>query len=287
MTTEERPRGLGRGLSALIGEEAVPTRGESAAARATHRLPIAFLRPNKLQPRKRFATEELNDLADSVREKGVLQPILVRPVRGEANAYEIVAGERRWRAAQMAQLHEVPVVVRDMGDSESLEIAIIENVQRADLNAIEEAAAYYELMERFKFTQEKVAKEVGKSRSHIANTLRLLTLPEAVRALVRDGTLTAGHARTLVGLPDAEKRAQEIIAGLLNVRQAEQRSSNKRPGKPARPKDSETIDLESRVSNALGLRVKVLDRGKKGGEVRVEYRTLEQLDEIARRLSKS
>jgi len=287
MTTEERPRGLGRGLSALIGEEAVPTRGESAAARATHRLPIAFLRPNKLQPRKRFATEELNDLADSVREKGVLQPILVRPVRGEANAYEIVAGERRWRAAQMAQLHEVPVVVRDMGDSESLEIAIIENVQRADLNAIEEAAAYYELMERFKFTQEKVAKEVGKSRSHIANTLRLLTLPEAVRALVRDGTLTAGHARTLVGLPDAEKRAQEIIAGLFNVRQAEQRSSNKRPGKPARPKDSETIDLESRVSNALGLRVKVLDRGKKGGEVRVEYRTLEQLDEIARRLSKS
>lgn len=287
MTTEERPRGLGRGLSALIGEEAVPTRGESAAARATHRLPIAFLRPNKLQPRKRFASEELNDLADSVREKGVLQPILVRPVRGEANAYEIVAGERRWRAAQMAQLHEVPVVVRDMGDSESLEIAIIENVQRSDLNAIEEAAAYYELMERFKFTQEKVAKEVGKSRSHIANTLRLLTLPEAVRALVRDGTLTAGHARTLVGLPDAEKRAQEIIAGLLNVRQAEQRSSNKRPGKPARPKDSETIDLESRVSNALGLRVKVLDRGKKGGEVRVEYRTLEQLDEIARRLSKS
>lgn len=287
MTTEDRPRGLGRGLSALIGEEAVPTRGESAAARATHRLPIAFLRPNKLQPRKRFATEELNDLADSVREKGVLQPILVRPVRGEANAYEIVAGERRWRAAQMAQLHEVPVVVRDMGDSESLEIAIIENVQRSDLNAIEEAAAYYELMERFKFTQEKVAKEVGKSRSHIANTLRLLTLPEAVRALVREGTLTAGHARTLVGLPDAEKRAQEIIAGLLNVRQAEQRSSDKRCGKPARPKDSETIDLESRISNALGLRVKVLDRGKKGGEVRVEYRTLEQLDEIARRLSKS
>ena len=182
MTAEERPRGLGRGLSALIGEEAVPTRGESAAARATHRLPIAFLRPNRLQPRKRFAQEELNDLADSIREKGVLQPILARPVRGEANSYEIVAGERRWRAAQMAQLHEVPVVVRYMNDSESLEIAIIENVQRADLNAIEEAAAYYELMERFKFTQEKVAKEVGKSRSHIANTLRLLTLPEAVRA---------------------------------------------------------------------------------------------------------
>jgi ParB family chromosome partitioning protein len=288
MTAEERPRGLGRGLSALIGEEAVPTRGETAAARATHKLPIAFLRPNKLQPRKRFSPEELNDLADSVREKGVLQPILVRPVRGEANAYEIVAGERRWRAAQMAQLHEVPVVVRDMGDSESLEIAIIENVQRSDLNAIEEAAAYYELMERFKFTQEKVAKEVGKSRSHIANTLRLLTLPEAVRALVRDGKLTAGHARTLVGLPDAEERAQEIIAGLLNVRQAEQRSTAKKHGKTsARPKDSDTIDLEARVSNALGLKVLVHDKGKRGGEVRIKYRTLEQLDEIARRLSKS
>jgi ParB family chromosome partitioning protein len=288
MTAEERPRGLGRGLSALIGEEAVPTRGETAAARATHKLPIAFLRPNKLQPRKRFSPEELNDLADSVREKGVLQPILVRPVRGEANAYEIVAGERRWRAAQMAQLHEVPVVVRDMGDSESLEIAIIENVQRSDLNAIEEAAAYYELMERFKFTQEKVAKEVGKSRSHIANTLRLLTLPEAVRALVRDGKLTAGHARTLVGLPDAEKRALEIIAGLLNVRQAEQRSiAKKRDKTSARPKDSDTIDLEARISNALGLKVHVRDKGKRGGEVRIEYRTLEQLDEIARRLSKS
>jgi len=287
MTTEERQRGLGRGLSALIGEEAVPTRGETAAARATHRLPIAFLRPNKLQPRKRFAPDELNDLADSIREKGVLQPILARPVRGEANAYEIVAGERRWRAAQMAQLHEVPVVVRDMNDSESLEIAIIENVQRADLNAIEEAAAYYELMERFKFTQEKVAKEVGKSRSHIANTLRLLTLPEAVRALVRDGQLSAGHARTLIGLPDAEKRAQDIIAGMLNVREAEQRSKSKRVGGAGRyPKDAETRDLEARLSNALGLKVQVRDRGKKGGEVRVAYRTLEQLDEIVRRLSR-
>jgi ParB family transcriptional regulator, chromosome partitioning protein len=286
MAAEERPRGLGRGLSALIGEEAVPTRGESAAARATHKLPVAFLRPNKLQPRKRFAPEELNDLADSIREKGVLQPILVRPVKGEANAYEIVAGERRWRAAQMAKLHEVPVVVREMGDSESLEIAIIENVQRADLNAIEEAAAYYELMERFKFTQERVAKEVGKSRSHIANTLRLLTLPETVRALVRDGKLTAGHARTLIGLPDAEKRAHDIISGMLNVRQAEQRSTSKKTGRAdLGTKNPDTIDLESRVSNALGLKVKVLDKGRKGGEVRISYKTLEQLDEIARRLS--
>ena len=288
MTAEERPRGLGRGLSALIGEEAVPTRGETAAARAAHKLPIAFLRPNKLQPRKRFAPEDLNDLAESVREKGVLQPILVRPIKGEPNSYEIVAGERRWRAAQMAKLHEVPVVIREMSDSESLEIAIIENVQRADLNAIEEAAAYYELMERFKFTQEKVAKEVGKSRSHIANTLRLLTLPESVRALVREGKLTAGHARTLIGLPDAEKRAQEIIAGMLTVRQAEQRSTTKKHGKVAHKwVDPDTKDLEDRVSNALGLKVQVVDKGKRGGEVRVTYKTLEQLDEIARRLSKT
>ena len=286
MTAEERPRGLGRGLSALIGEEAVPTRGETAAARATHKLPTAFLRPNRLQPRKRFAADELNDLADSIREKGVLQPILVRPIKAEANAYEIVAGERRWRAAQIAKLHEVPVVVREMGDSESLEIAIIENVQRTDLNAIEEAAAYYELMERFKYTQERVAKEVGKSRSHIANTLRLLTLPEAVRALVREGKLTAGHARTLIGLADAERRAQEIMAGMLNVRQAEQRSATKKTGNAAgQPKDADTLALELRVSNALGLRVKVLDKARKGGEVRISYKTLEQLDEIARRLS--
>ena len=188
----------------------------------------------------------------------------------------------------MAKLHEVPVVIREMSDSESLEIAIIENVQRSDLNAIEEAAAYYELMERFKFTQEKVAKEVGKSRSHIANTLRLLTLPEPVRALVREGKLTAGHARTLIGLPDAEKRAQEIIAGMLNVRQAEQRSANKKSGKAQHKQvDPDTRDLESRISNALGLRVQVADKGKKGGEVRIFYKTLEQLDEITRRLSKS
>jgi len=285
MAAEERHRGLGRGLSALIGEEAVPTRGE---ARATHKLPVAFLRPNKLQPRKRFAAEDLNDLAESVKEKGVLQPILVRPVKGEANAYEIVAGERRWRAAQMAKLHDVPVVVREMGDSESLEIAIIENVQRADLNAIEEAAAYCELMERFQYTQDRVAKEVGKSRSHIANTLRLLTLPESVRAMVREGKLTAGHARTLIGLPNAEARALEIVAGNLNVRQAEQRSKTQKSSKGRSAEtDPNIVDLESRLSNALGLFVKVIHKGSKGGNVRITYKTLEQLDEISRRLSRA
>jgi ParB family transcriptional regulator, chromosome partitioning protein len=285
MAAEERHRGLGRGLSALIGEETAPTRGE---IRATHRLPVAFLRPNRLQPRKRFAPEDLDDLAQSVREKGILQPILVRPVKGEANAYEIVAGERRWRAAQMAKLHDVPVVVREMGDAESLELAIIENIQRADLNAIEEAAAYYELIERYRYTQEQVAKEVGKSRSHIANTLRLLTLPEPVRAMLRDGSLTAGHARTLIGAPDAEARANEIVSGSLNVRQAEQRSKIHKSSKARRsPVDPNIRDLESRLSNALGLRVQVMHKGSKGGEVRISYKTLEQLDEINRRLSKS
>jgi ParB family chromosome partitioning protein len=285
MAPEERHRGLGRGLSALIGEEKAPTRGETV--RATHRLPIAFIRANKMQPRKRFAAADLNDLADSIRAKGVLQPILVRPVKGETNAYEIVAGERRWRAAQMAKLHEVPVVVREMGDSESLEIAIIENVQRADLNAIEEAAGYHELMERYGYTQERMAQEVGKSRPHIANTLRLLTLPEPVKAMLREGKLTAGHARTLVGNPDAEALANDIVSGSLSVRQAEQRSARKKTKKPCRAVvDPNIADLEARISNALGLKVQVIHRGEKGGEVRISYKSLEQLDEIERCLSK-
>src|SRR5215475_4428293 len=207
---EVRHRGLGRGLSALIGEEAVPVRGE-IAARKVPSLPVAFLRPNRFQPRKRFAEDDIRDLAESIREKGVLQPILIRPIAGEPSRYEIIAGERRWRAAQLAQLHEVPVVIREIGDGEALELAIVENVQREDLNAIEEAAAYHELAERFGYTQERLAEEIGKSRSHIANTLRLLTLPEQVKAMVRDGRLTAGHARTLVGRADAEARAKDIV----------------------------------------------------------------------------
>ena len=182
---EARHRGLGRGLSALRGDEAaVAPRGEATKAQRT--LPVAFLKPNRFQPRKSFAPEELTELANSIREKGVLQPILVRPIAGEANAFEIVAGERRWRAAQAAKLHDVPVVVRELSDNESLELAIIENVQRADLNAIEEAAAYHELMDRFAYTQEKLAQQLGKSRSQVANTLRLLKLPESVKAMIPD-----------------------------------------------------------------------------------------------------
>jgi ParB family transcriptional regulator, chromosome partitioning protein len=274
--------GLGRGLSALIGEESVPTRGE---ARATHKLPVAFLRPNRFQPRKTFAAEDLHDLTESIREKGILQPILVRPLG--ADSYEIVAGERRWRAAQLAKLHDVPVVVREMSDAESLELAIVENVQRADLNAIEEAAAYHELMDRFGYTQDRIAKEVGKSRSHVANTLRLLRLPESVKAMLRDGRLTAGHARTLLGADDPEARAREIVEGAMNVREAEQRSKAK-PGKRG-GKVTEDVNVkaaESNISRLLGLNVKIVHKGDKGGEIRIRYRTLEQFDDLIRRLSK-
>jgi len=281
-----RPRGLGRGLSALIGEEAVPTRGE-ARARASRSVPTAFLRPNRLQPRKYFAGEDLNDLAQSVKEKGILQPILVRPVAGDPNAFEIVAGERRWRAAQLAKLHEVPVIVREMSDGEALELAIIENVQRSDLNAIEEAAAYHQLIDRFAYTQDKLASEVGKSRSHVANTLRLLKLPESVKAMVRDGRLTAGHARTLIGLADPEARAREILAGALNVREAEQRSQNRKERIHKRPvSDPNTKALESSVSKMLGLKVQVIHKGDKGGELRIFYKSLEQLDDLIHRLKK-
>jgi len=284
LAEDSRPRALGRGLSALIGEEAVPTRGE-ARSRAARTVPIAFLKPNRFQPRKRFAEEDLSDLVQSVKEKGILQPILVRPVAGDPNAFEIVAGERRWRAAQLAKLHDVPVVVREMGDGEALEIAIIENVQREDLNAIEEAGAYQELMERFTYTQDKVASQVGKSRSHIANTIRLLKLPEGVKAMVRDGRLTAGHARTLIGVADPEARAKEIIAGALNVRQAEQRSHTKTGVIHKRVvEDPNVKSLEDNISNVLGLKVKILHKGDKGGEVRISYKSLEQLDDLIRRL---
>lgn len=279
---EERPRGLGRGLSALIGDEAAPTRGEMP--KATRTLPVAFLKPGKFQPRKNFADDALADLAASVKEKGVLTPILVRPLG--ADSYEIVAGERRWRAAQMAKLHDVPVVVRELADAEALEIAIIENVQRADLNVIEEAAAYQELIDRFGRTQEQVAQEVGKSRPHIANTIRLLRLPESVKALVQEGKLTAGHARTLLSAPDPEAAAWDILSGKMTVRQAEQRSPKKtKPGgKPAR--DPNITDLETSISNQLGLKVQITHKGDKGGDVRISYASLEQLDEITRRLSR-
>jgi ParB family chromosome partitioning protein len=281
---EERPRGLGRGLSALIGDEAAPTRGE-VPAKGSRTLPVAFLKPGRFQPRKAFADEALAELAASIREKGVLTPILVRPLG--TDSYEIVAGERRWRAAQLAKLHDVPVVVRDLADAEALEIAIIENIQRADLNALEEAAAYQELMDRFGRTQEQVAQDVGKSRSHVANSVRLLRLPEPVKQWLREGKLTAGHARTLLSAADPEAAAREILTGQMSVRQAERRSPKKtKPGgKP--PKDPNLADLEASISNKLGLKIQIIHKGDKGGEVRIAYSSLEQLEEITRRLSKS
>jgi len=286
MMAEERHRGLGRGLSALIGEAPAAIAKDAAQPKGVRTVPVAFLRPNRFQPRKTFAAEDLQDLSNSIREKGVLLPILVRPVAGEANIFEIVAGERRWRAAQMAQLHDVPVVVREMSDSESLELAIIENVQRADLNSVEEAGAYQELIDRFGYTQDRMAQEVGKSRSHIANTLRLLKLPDSVKAMVRDGRLTAGHARTLVGLADAEERARAIVEGGLNVRQAEQRSAKKTKPAVHHEKDADTKALESSLTNMLGLKVQIADHGEKGGELRIAYKTLEQLDDLIRRLNR-
>jgi ParB family transcriptional regulator, chromosome partitioning protein len=276
---DARPRGLGRGLSALIGDET------ARGSRNPRFVPTAFLRPNRFQPRKNFVEEDLNDLVVSVKEKGILQPILVRPVKGETNAYEIVAGERRWRAAQIAKLHEVPVTVREMNDAEALEVAIIENVQRADLNAIEEAMGYQELVARFGYNLEKLAGQVGKSRPHVSNTMRLLKLPETVQVMVRDGKLTAGHARTLVNDPDPEARAREIIDGALNVRQAEQRSKSKfKKSHSPVVEDPNIRDVEQSVSNALGLKVQVIHKGDKGGEVRISYKSLEQLDDLIRRL---
>jgi ParB family chromosome partitioning protein len=282
MMGDDRARGLGRGLSSLIGSAPAL---DARTSKAQRTLPVAFLRANRFQPRKTFADAELADLANSIREKGVLLPILVRPIAGEAGQFEIVAGERRWRAAQLAKLHEVPVVVRELSDAESLELAIIENVQRADLNAIEEAAAYQELIERFEYTQEKLATEVGKSRSHIANILRLLKLPDSVKILVRDGKLSAGHARTLVGRPDAEALAHQILEAGLNVRQAERRRHRSK-GHRTSEKDPDTKALEHSLTNALGLKVDIADRGDAGGHLTISYKTLEQLDDLIRRLSR-
>src|SRR3954470_2737570 len=245
----DRPRGLGRGLSALIGDEVAAVKGEPASRKDARTLPVAFLQPGRYQPRKTFDEQPLADLAASIREKGVLSPILVRPVG--LDRYEIVAGERRWRAAQLAKLHDVPVVVRELADDQALELAIIENVQRADLNAIEEGAAYEELISKFSRTQEDVAREVGKSRSHVANTIRLLRLPDPVKAWIREGKLTAGDARILLGEADSVAGGRELIQGAMTVRQAEQRSVKKKAGGKA-AKDPNIADLEASISNRLG-----------------------------------
>jgi ParB family chromosome partitioning protein len=275
-------RGLGRGLSALLGEGEEAPSGDATRLR---NIPIAFLKPNRFQPRRIFDPEDLKGLADSIREKGVLQPIVVRPGTGP-DSFEIVAGERRWRAAQLAKLHEVPVIVRTLSDAQSLELAVIENVQRADLNPIEEGAAYQDLIDRFHYTQERVAEVVGKSRSHVANTIRLLKLPESVRELISSGKITAGHARALIGTPNPEALARDIVARELNVREVERktRAPKGKALKPAR-KDADTKALELSLSNSLGMTVRIEHKNGKGGTIEIAYKTLEQLDEIIRRLN--
>lgn len=286
---------LGRGLAALIGDDAAIGFGDETgvAAGGVREVPIEFLQANPFQPRQVFRNSDLDDLTESIREKGILQPIVVRPLPdGVDNTFEIVAGERRWRAAQAAQLHVVPVIVKELSDSESLEIAIIENVQRADLNAIEEAAGYQRLVDQFTYTQEQLSKIIGKSRSHVANTLRLLGLPASVQGLISAGALSAGHARTLIGHARAEALAKEIVAKGLSVRGAE--ALTRKPASPSakggasKPlKDADTTALEKNITNALGLTVSIHHKGDEGGAVTVTYKSLEQLDEICRRLSRN
>ena len=290
----ERQRGLGRGLSALLGEqaaEAVPVDGSPAPA-GVRMAPIEALKPNPEQPRKLFDKAELEDLAASIRDKGVLQPILVRPQPGEDGVWQIIAGERRWRAAQLARLTEAPILVREMDDVEVFEVAIIENVQRADLNPLEEADAYRVLMERFGRTQDAVAGVVGKSRSHVANTLRLLQLPEEVLWYVRQGKMSAGHARALVTAPNPGALAEQIVNEGLNVRQAEALARRAAEGpkqgkaKAAAASGEGSADiaaLEQDLADALGLKVQLADRGGKG-QMTLSYGTLEQLDDLCRRL---
>ena len=285
MAVEGR-RGLGRGLSALLGEVEATQPGPAGGARE---IPIELIQRNPDQPRMDFPEAELEELAASVRQRGVLQPILVRPAPGRLGEYQIVAGERRWRAAQKAGLSAVPAVVRELGDVETLEIALIENIQRADLNALEEASAYMSLMTLAQTTQEEVAHAVGKSRSHVANTLRLLQLPEAVQMLVRSGELSAGHARTVIGAAEPEALAREIVDKGLNVREAEALARKAAGDQPRGPrpgprKSADTLALERDISERLGLLVQILDKDGKG-EVRIRYADLEQLDELCRRLS--
>jgi ParB family transcriptional regulator, chromosome partitioning protein len=280
-------RGLGMGLSALLGADTETYRGGSLPAGA-QRVPIEFLRPSPLQPRRRFDEAELEALAQSIRERGVLQPLLVRPAGGIVAGYEIVAGERRWRAAQRAGQHEVPVVVRELSDQETLELALIENLQRADLSPLEEAYAYRRLTSEFAHTQEALAEAIGKSRSHVANTLRLLTLPPAVHELVEDGRLSAGHARALIGSPAAEALARIVIDRGLNVRETEalvrlRASRPKARGRAENSEDPNVLELSRRLTAQLGLEVGIRARGK-GGLLTIRYSDLHQLDGLIRRL---
>ncbi|MFC1673041.1 ParB/RepB/Spo0J family partition protein [Pseudomonadota bacterium] len=283
---------LGMGLSALLGEDEAEF-SELEHGEPTKTVAVVHLHPGKYQPRHAFNEEELEGLSDSIREKGVLQPLLVRPHPQQMGEFEIIAGERRWRAAQLAQVHDVPVVVRDFDDRETLEVALIENLQRQDLSPLEEADGYQRLMDEFSHTQDALSKALGKSRSHVANMLRLLTLPDDVKAMLDDGRLSAGHARALVGNDDAATMAAQVVKKGLNVRQTEklvkggaESGASSKPAPVKHVKDADTLALEDDLANVLGLKVDINDRGGKGSLV-VHYDTLEQLDGVLARLTQS
>ncbi len=289
-----KPR-LGRGLAALIGDV-----GDEIAvverSRGQRRVPVEFLRPNPRNPRKTFAEDELERLASSIRERGIIQPVVVRAIPTTPDAYEIVAGERRWRAAQLAGLHDIPVVVVEVDDRTSLEYAILENVQRADLNPIEEAAGYQRLLNDFRYTQEELSKVIGKSRSHLANIVRLLDLPDGVKRRVIAGELTAGHARALLSVKNPEAVAKRVVEDGLTVREVEEIAAadqggpgEARSGRPRRApaeKDPDTRAVERALEDVLGLVVSIEHKGR-GGELRIRYATLDQLDALCRRLNAS
>ena len=285
-------RGLGRGLSSLMSDVTPDASSPDVPAPSERVLPIEQIYPNPDQPRRTFDEDALNDLTASIAEKGIIQPLIVRRKEAQNGKFEIVAGERRWRAAQRTNLHEVPVIIRDFSDVEVLEVAIIENIQRSDLNAIDEAAGYKQLMEKFGRTQDEMGKALGKSRSHIANSVRLLTLPNSVQSLLADGRLSAGHARTLVGHPDADALAVEIVKKGLSVREAEKltkkiktKTQKLNPNRTAK-KDADTVQIENDLAAHLGMRVNIShSEGKENGQVVLHYRDLEQLDDLLRLLS--
>ena len=295
------PKQLGRGLSALLGEAAAEAAPAGAAARAARTIPIASIRPGSFQPRHNFGAEELEELAASMRTHGVLQPILVRKDPKNPQGFELIAGERRWRAAQKAQLHEIPAVVRELSDREALEAALIENLQRADLSPIEEATAFARLMREFGHTQERLADALGKSRPFVANLVRLLALPAAIQTMIDKGDLSAGHGRLLVDKPEVEAlaTARQWIAGKVSVREAEEEMRGAKPAKvklrggakgkrAAVLRDANTMDLERRLSASLGLKVQILHKkGTQAGVLQVAYNTLDQLDDIIERLNKA
>jgi len=289
--TQTHKRRLGRGLAALIGDD-VSEEGVVMDVRHLRHVPIEMLHPNPHNPRKIFPEADLDDLARSIRDKGLLQPLVVRP-HGDGHNFEIVAGERRWRAAQRAGVHDLPVLIRELTDGETLEIALVENIQRSDLNPIEEARGYGQLINQFGYTQQQLAEAVGKSRSHIANTLRLLNLPQAARAKVEEGVISAGHARALIATENADDLAEKIIQLGMTVREAEQLAKQAHTGasahkaKDRKEKSADIRAVERDLAAALGLRVEIVDKGRAGGQVVIRYKTLEQFDLICRRLTRS